>query len=105
MGGDVGHRGPRDRAAARRRGERARLDEVRRAMVITALHGFLGTPRDWDFLRYAGFPLVTPSVSGGPGGAGGARTRPPRSLATLGMTEGDVLLGYSRGGRLALQAL
>jgi len=48
---------------------------------IVALHGFLGTPRDWDFLREAGFDIVTP----------------PR--------EGDVIIGYSRGGRLALQAL
>ena len=50
--------------------------------MITALHGFLGTPRDWDFLRYAGFDVVT-------------KLQP----------RGDVLLGYSRGGRLALQAL
>jgi 2-succinyl-6-hydroxy-2,4-cyclohexadiene-1-carboxylate synthase len=48
---------------------------------IVALHGFLGLPSDWDFLREAGFDVVTP----------------PR--------EGDVILGYSRGGRLALQAL
>jgi len=45
---------------------------------IVALHGFLGLPSDWDFLRDAGFSV---------GGAG------------------DVLVGYSRGGRLALQAL
>lgn len=51
-------------------------------MVITALHGFLGTPHDWHFLREAGFDVVT--------------ALQPR---------GDVLLGYSRGGRLALQAL
>ena len=51
-------------------------------MVITALHGFLGTGRDWDFLRDAGFDVVT-------------KLQP----------RGDVLLGYSRGGRLALQAL
>ena len=50
--------------------------------MITALHGFLGLPSDWDFLREAGFDVVT--------------TLQPR---------GDVLLGYSRGGRLALQAL
>src|SRR3954452_18557346 len=59
-------------------------------MVIVALHGFLGAPRDWDFLRDAGFPVVTPSVSEGPGWPGGAQ---------------DVILGYSMGGRLALQAL
>lgn len=50
-------------------------------MRIVALHGFLGLPSDWDFLREAGFDVVTP----------------PR--------QGDVILGYSRGGRLALQAL
>lgn len=50
--------------------------------MITALHGFLGLPRDWDFLREAGFDIVTKLPS-----------------------RGDVLLGYSRGGRLALQAL
>jgi 2-succinyl-6-hydroxy-2,4-cyclohexadiene-1-carboxylate synthase len=50
-------------------------------VVITALHGFLGLPSDWDFLREAGFDIATP----------------PR--------EGDANLGYSRGGRLALQAL
>ncbi len=47
-------------------------------MRITALPGFLGLPPDWDFLRDAGFDL----------GDGG-----------------DVLLGYSMGGRLALQTL
>ena len=50
--------------------------------MIVALHGFLGTGRDWDFLREAGFDVVTELQ--------------PR---------GDVLLGYSMGGRLALQAL
>src|SRR5205823_5942682 len=33
--------------------------------------------------------LVTPSVSEGPGGAGGATTRPPRPLAPLGVTNGS----------------
>ena len=51
-------------------------------MVIVALPGFLGTGRDWDFLRDAGYDVVT--------------TLQPC---------GDVLLGYSMGGRLALQAL
>lgn len=52
---------------------------------ITALHGFLGLPSDWDFLR-DDFDIVTPPLD----------SIPPR---------GDVLLGYSLGGRLALQAL
>lgn len=55
-------------------------------MVITCLHGFLGLPRDWDFLRDAGFEIETPPLD-----------RIPPS--------GDVLLGYSMGGRLALRAL
>ncbi len=45
-------------------------------MKIRTLSGFLGLPSDWDFLPW------------------------PHSA-----TEGDVLLGYSMGGRLALQVL
>ena len=55
-------------------------------MVITCLHGFLGNPRDWDFLRDAGFEIETPPLDAIP-------------------DRGDILLGYSLGGRLALQAL
>jgi len=55
-------------------------------VVITCLHGFLGNPRDWDFLRDAGFDIETPPLDAIPG-------------------HGDTLLGYSLGGRLALQAL
>jgi 2-succinyl-6-hydroxy-2,4-cyclohexadiene-1-carboxylate synthase len=55
-------------------------------VVITCLHGFLGSPRDWDFLREAGFSIETPPLD----------AIPPR---------GDILLGYSLGGRLALHAL
>jgi 2-succinyl-6-hydroxy-2,4-cyclohexadiene-1-carboxylate synthase len=55
-------------------------------MVITCLHGFLGNPHDWDFLREAGFPIETPPLD----------AIPPH---------GDTLLGYSLGGRLALHAL
>jgi len=55
-------------------------------MVITCLHGFLGNPRDWDFLRDAGFDIETPPLDSIP-------------------DRGDVLLGYSLGGRLALHAL
>jgi 2-succinyl-6-hydroxy-2,4-cyclohexadiene-1-carboxylate synthase len=55
-------------------------------MVITCLHGFLGNPHDWDFLRDAGFDIETPLLDSIP-------------------DRGDVLLGYSLGGRLALQAL
>lgn len=55
-------------------------------MVITCLHGFLGNPRDWDFLRDAGFEIETPPLD---------------AISD----HGDTLLGYSLGGRLALQAL
>jgi len=55
-------------------------------MVITCLHGTLGSPRDWDFLRDAGFAIETPPLDAIP-------------------EHGDILLGYSLGGRLALQAL
>jgi 2-succinyl-6-hydroxy-2,4-cyclohexadiene-1-carboxylate synthase len=55
-------------------------------VVITCLHGFLGNPRDWDFLRDAGFEIATPPLDAIP-------------------QSGDTLLGYSLGGRLALHAL
>ena len=55
-------------------------------MVITCLHGFLGNPHDWDFLRDAGLAIETPPLD----------AIPPH---------GDILLGYSLGGRLALHAL
>jgi 2-succinyl-6-hydroxy-2,4-cyclohexadiene-1-carboxylate synthase len=54
--------------------------------MIAALHGFLGLPTDWDFLRHAAFDVTTPPLD-----------RIPES--------GDILLGYSMGGRLALHAL
>jgi len=55
-------------------------------MVITCLHGFLGNPHDWDFLRDAGFIIETPPLDAIP-------------------ARGDSILGYSLGGRLALHAL
>jgi hypothetical protein len=54
-------------------------------VVITCLHGFLGLPSDWDFLRDAGFEIETPPLD----------AIPPR---------GDVLLGYSMGGRIGRAA-
>jgi 2-succinyl-6-hydroxy-2,4-cyclohexadiene-1-carboxylate synthase len=62
------------------------METVRRAVVITCLHGFLGASRDWEFLREAGFAIETPPLD----------AIPPH---------GDILLGYSLGGRLALHAL
>ena len=55
-------------------------------MTITAVHGFLGRPSDWDFLRDAGFDVDARELDDVP-------------------RAGDVLLGYSMGGRVALQAL
>lgn len=56
-------------------------------MKLVALHGFLGLPSDWDFLRDE-WEVDAIDVLRDP--------VPPA---------GDVLLGYSLGGRLALQAL
>src|SRR5436853_6702916 len=86
MGGHVEDRRSSDRTAPRRGGQPACVGTVRRVVVITCLHGFLGLPRDWDFLREAGFEIETPPLD----------AIPPR---------GDVLLGYSMGRRLALRAL
>lgn len=57
--------------------------------MIVCLHGFLGTPADWDFLRDAGIGVMAPDLFAGD-------SIPDR---------GDTLLGYSMGGRLALEAL
>lgn len=54
-------------------------------MKITAIHGFLGLPADWTFLA-PHFEVETPDPGSIPG-------------------RGDILLGYSMGGRLALHAL
>ncbi len=54
--------------------------------MITALHGFLGRPADWDFLRDAGLTIDARELDDVP-------------------RDGDTLLGYSMGGRLALYAL
>jgi 2-succinyl-6-hydroxy-2,4-cyclohexadiene-1-carboxylate synthase len=58
--------------------------------VIWCLHGFLGHPRDWDFLP---FPHRAVNLFDG-------------GLAELEEAkEDDILLGYSMGGRLALREL
>ena len=54
--------------------------------MITAVHGFLGLPSDWDFLRDAGIDVDARTSGDIP-------------------SSGDVLLGYSMGGRLVLHAL
>ncbi|HET7710548.1 MAG TPA: alpha/beta fold hydrolase [Thermoanaerobaculia bacterium] len=57
--------------------------------MIVCLHGFLGQPDDWQFLAASGFEVSAPNLFRG--------DRIPN--------EGDVLLGYSMGGRLALESL
>lgn len=59
--------------------------------MITCIHGFLGRPADWDFLRPE-FEVEALSLD------------EAASLAARG-ARGEVLLGYSMGGRLALEAL
>ena len=54
--------------------------------MITAIHGFLGLPSDWDFLRDAGLEVDARRHGEIP-------------------SSGDILLGYSMGGRLAVRAL
>src|SRR5205085_576420 len=76
-----------DRDEAGCRSEQSRVEPLRRAVgMIVALHGFLGRASDWDFLRDAGLEVEARELD----------DIPPH---------GDVLLGYSMGGRLALQAL
>ncbi len=57
-------------------------------MTLTCVHGFLGLPSDWNFLLETGFDVEAIDL---------VRASIPNS--------GDILLGYSMGGRLALQAL
>ena len=54
--------------------------------MIVAVHGFFGRPEDWNFLREAGLDVNAVALD----------AIPP---------SGDILLGYSMGGRLALHAL
>ncbi|HSP35772.1 MAG TPA: alpha/beta fold hydrolase [Thermoanaerobaculia bacterium] len=54
--------------------------------MITAIHGFLGRPSDWDFLKDGGLDVDAREMDDIP-------------------RRGDILLGYSMGGRLALHAL
>lgn len=62
--------------------------------VIWCLHGFLGLPTDWDFLREAGFDIRTLDLY-----HDDFFVQLHRAAAD------DVLLGYSMGGRIALQSL
>lgn len=62
--------------------------------MITCIHGFLGRPRDWDFLRDAGLEIEAIDLEAA------------RKLASSGDDRShDTLLGYSMGGRLALESL
>ena len=81
------------------------------AVAVFAIHGFLGTPGDWDFLRGAGFEVIAVPVFA---------IHPPTSLGDWARafnrwareihppktgSRTRVVLGYSLGGRLALHAL
>ncbi|MEC7840022.1 MAG: alpha/beta fold hydrolase [Chlamydiota bacterium] len=67
---------------------------------LTCLHGFLGTPSDWDFLPYEN--IVKPNLFSSP-------PRPFCSWAkqfNQNLPKADnILLGYSLGGRLAIHAM
>ena len=63
--------------------------------MILAVHGFLGQGSDWNFLREAGFEVIAPDLFADRqrvAGWFGGLAPPP-----------DVIVGYSMGGRLALQ--
>lgn len=62
--------------------------------MIWVLHGFLGLPSDWDFLRDARFAIRAIDLW---------REEPLASLARA--TGHDAILGYSLGGRIALEIL
>jgi 2-succinyl-6-hydroxy-2,4-cyclohexadiene-1-carboxylate synthase len=70
--------------------------------VIWCLHGFLGSPSDWDFLRDAGFDISAVSLF---------RNAPLPSIEdwarqfASSVQADDAVIGYSLGGRLALQTL
>jgi 2-succinyl-6-hydroxy-2,4-cyclohexadiene-1-carboxylate synthase len=70
--------------------------------VIVALPGFLGHPSDWDFLRVQGFEVDSRSYFDEPK-VPSIEEFTDRLAAEL--RPGDLLLGYSMGGRLALEAL
>lgn len=60
--------------------------------VVVCLHGFLGEGRDWDVLRDAGLDIRTVDLF---------RSYPLPMLAAA----ADAIVGYSMGGRLAMQSL
>jgi 2-succinyl-6-hydroxy-2,4-cyclohexadiene-1-carboxylate synthase len=72
---------------------------------ITALHGFAGTPQDWDFfpeiknkINLWSWPLL--ALTSLDAGADYLAQSAPRSTS-----KPQILVGYSMGGRLALHAL
>ena len=74
---------------------------------MTCLHGFLGLPSDWDVIPCtAGAHKVDwmPVLAGLPGDLGDPAL-PALAEALNAQVPGDVLLGYSMGGRIAMHML
>lgn len=80
--------------------------------VIVFLHGFGGTPADWDRTaavlrgRFPGLPIVAPALPGHSGGGVIEEYSLPAMAASLGgsLPGGSswILIGYSLGGRIAM---
>jgi 2-succinyl-6-hydroxy-2,4-cyclohexadiene-1-carboxylate synthase len=80
--------------------------------MIEALHGFLGSGSDWDFLRRAGFEVEAPDLFAEAPLAESMETWADQFLEDTDRRNGVILtpatqtlLGYSLGGRLALHTL
>lgn len=69
--------------------------------MIYALHGFLGLPSDWDFLKGLG-ALSSPEIYKN---VTDYKTWARQFNASVNTEQRNILIGYSLGGRLALHAL
>ncbi len=76
---------------------------------MTAFHGFLGLPADWDAIpctARAAKPDWMPMLAALPGGPGdSALPELARMMNREGREKAETLLGYSMGGRIALHML
>lgn len=73
-------------------------------MEIHAIHGFLGLPRDWEFLNIPNlytYDLANPAIAPASDGFWGWAQR----FNHLSQPDNGLLMGYSLGGRLAMHAL